>query len=600
MIVRCQTELTATVLYLFLSFQACMFIFGEHLTLLMSIFRRKSIERITQDAANDQGHSVGLNKVLGKWDLTFMGIAAIIGAGSFSSMGTACASGGPGVVVLFIICGIACGFTALCYSEFASRIPVSGSAYTYAYASFGEMIAWVIGWALLLEYSIGNIYVAFSWSDYFTNLLEYFHLHMPDWMTISYAEAKKTLADSAEAKAAWKGAPMVGSLRLIFDFPALLINFLITWLVYVGVKESRNISNVMVFIKLIVVLMVILVGAFYIDPANWFPKSEISEGHSFMPNGFSGVMAGVASVFFAYIGFDAVSTMAEESKDPQRDLPKGMIYSLVICTVIYILLSLVLTGMVNYKALNVGDPLAEVFAVRHIGWMGFFISICAVAAMTSVILVFQLGQPRIWMTMSRDGLLPKKFQTIHPKHKTPSFATIVTGLVVGVPILFTERNFVLDFTSIGTLFAFVLVCGGVLLLPRKEKIAGKFHLTHIDSHIIFPAIVLGAFAIAYFLVPGYFKGLIDFTKKNENVTMQISLIIFWITLPILAVFAVLKKWSLIPLLGLSTCLYLLTGMSAPNWFWFVVWFGVGLVIYFLYGYKRSRLALEEKSLDRMN
>ncbi len=597
MIVRCQTELTATVLYLFLSFQACMFIFGEHLTLLMSIFRRKSIERITQDAANDQGHSVGLNKVLGKWDLTFMGIAAIIGAGSFSSMGTACASGGPGVVVLFIICGIACGFTALCYSEFASRIPVSGSAYTYAYASFGEMIAWVIGWALLLEYSIGNIYVAFSWSDYFTNLLEYFHLHMPDWMTISYAEAKKTLADSAEAKAAWKGAPMVGSLRLIFDFPALLINFMITWLVYVGVKESRNISNVMVFIKLIVVLMVILVGAFYIDPANWFPKSEISEGHSFMPNGFSGVMAGVASVFFAYIGFDAVSTMAEESKDPQRDLPKGMIYSLVICTVIYILLSLVLTGMVNYKALNVGDPLAEVFAVRHIGWMGFFISICAVAAMTSVILVFQLGQPRIWMTMSRDGLLPKKFQTIHPKHKTPSFATIVTGLVVGVPILFTERNFVLDFTSIGTLFAFVLVCGGVLLLPRKEKIAGKFHLTHIDSHIIFPALVIGAFALAYFVFPGYFQDLVDFSKPKENLTFQISSIIFWIILPILAVFAVLKKWSLIPLLGLSTCLYLLTGMSAPNWFWFVVWFGVGLVIYFLYGYKRSRLALESKNFE---
>lgn len=599
MIVLCQPEISATLFDLILSILSCLFIFGEHLKLRMSIFRRKSIERITQDAANDQGHSVGLNKVLGKWDLTFMGIAAIIGAGSFSSMGTACASGGPGVVILFIICGIACGFTALCYSEFASRIPVSGSAYTYAYASFGEMIAWVIGWALLLEYSIGNIYVAFSWSDYFTNLLESFHLHMPDWMTISYSEAKKTLADSAEAKAAWKDAPMLGSLRIIFDFPALLINFLITWLVYVGVKESRNISNLMVFIKLAVVLMVILVGAFYIDPANWFPKSEISEGHSFMPNGFSGVMMGVASVFFAYIGFDAVSTMAEESKDPQRDLPKGMIYSLVICTVIYILLSLVLTGMVNYKALNVGDPLAEVFSLRHIGWMGFFISICAVAAMTSVILVFQLGQPRIWMTMSRDGLLPKKFQTIHPKHKTPSFATIITGLVVGVPILFTERNFVLDFTSIGTLFAFVLVCGGVLLLPRKEKIAGKFHLTHIDSHIIFPAIVLSAFAVAYFLFPGYFSDLVDFNKKDANLTFQISSIIFWLILPILSVFAILRKWSLIPLLGLSTCLYLLTGMSAPNWFWFAVWFSVGLVIYFLYGYKRSRLALEEKSLDRM-
>jgi len=560
----------------------------------MSIFRKKTIERITKDAAYDESHGSGLNRVLTQWDLTFLGIAAIIGAGSFSSMGTACASGGPGVIILFIICGIACGFTALCYSEFASRIPVSGSAYTYAYASFGEMIAWVIGWALLLEYSIGNIYVAFSWSDYFTNLLESIHVSLPDWMTISYAEAKKTLTDSSEAKAAWANAPMLGSLRIIFDFPALLINFLITWLVYVGVKESKNISNLMVFIKLAVVLLVILVGIFYIDPANWFPKSEVGEGNSFMPNGFSGVMMGVASVFFAYIGFDAVSTMAEESKNPQRDLPRGMIYSLVICTVIYILLSLVLTGMVNYKLLNVGDPLAEVFSLRNVGWMGSLISICAVAAMTSVILVFQLGQPRIWMTMSRDGLLPKKFQEVHPKYKTPSFATIVTGLVVGIPILFTDKTFVLDFTSIGTLFAFVLVCGGVLLLPKKEKEPGKFHLVYINSRFIFPITVLGTFLLVQILFPNYFSNLLDLTSENTNLTLNISSLVFWLILPILAVLAYFKQWSLVPLLGLSTCLYLLTGMSASNWFWFTVWFGFGLVIYFLYGFKRSRLALEGK------
>jgi len=305
-------------------------------------------------------------------------------------------------------------------------------------------------------------------------------------------------------------------------------------------------------------------------------------------------MMGVASVFFAYIGFDAVSTMAEESKNPQRDLPRGMIYSLVICTVIYILLSLVLTGMVNYKLLNVGDPLAEVFSLRNVGWMGSLISICAVAAMTSVILVFQLGQPRIWMTMSRDGLLPKKFQEVHPKYKTPSFATIVTGLVVGIPILFTDKTFVLDFTSIGTLFAFVLVCGGVLLLPKKEKEPGKFHLVYINSRFIFPITVLGTFLLVQILFPNYFSNLLDLTSENTNLTLNISSLVFWLILPILAVLAYFKQWSLVPLLGLSTCLYLLTGMSASNWFWFTVWFGFGLVIYFLYGFKRSRLALEGK------
>ncbi|MEY4602792.1 MAG: hypothetical protein RIT43_84, partial [Bacteroidota bacterium] len=481
-------------------------------------------------------------------------------------------------------------FTALCYSEFASRIPVSGSAYTYAYASFGELIAWVIGWALLLEYSIGNIYVAFSWSDYFTNLLGSMHIHLPEWTTISYSEAAKTISTSAEAKAAWNNAPMLGSMRLIFDFPALLINFLITWLVFVGVKESRNISNIMVIIKLTVVILVILVGMFYIDPANWFPKSEVGVGNSFMPNGFGGVMMGVASVFFAYIGFDAVSTMAEESKNPQRDLPRGMMYSLVICTIIYILLSLVLTGMVNYKLLNVGDPLAEVFVLRNVGWMGILISVCAVAAMTSVILVFQLGQPRIWMTMSRDGLLPKKFQNVHPKYKTPSFATIITGCVVGIPILFTDKTFVLDFTSIGTLFAFVLVCGGVLLLPVKEKEEGKFHLTYINARIWFPLIVFGSAIIVAFLFPNYFPGIFNFNGDSAALTLNISSILFWIVMGILSIMAFLRSWSLVPLLGLSTCLYLLTGMSASNWFWFVVWFSLGLIVYFGYGYRKSRLA----------
>ena len=491
----------------------------------------------------------------------------------------------------------------MCYAEFASRIPVAGSAYTYAYASFGELMAWIIGWALLMEYSIGNIYVAFAWSDYFTNLLDNVGIDLPAWLTTNYRAANAAFGSNQAGITldAWNTAPVIGGLRIIFDMPALFINLVITWLVYTGVKESRNVSNTMVIVKLAVVILVIVVGAFYIDTENWTPVND-NGVRSFLPNGFAGVMLGVSAVFFAYIGFDAVSTMAEESKNPQRDLPKGMIYSLVICTVIYILLTLVLTGMTNYKLLNVGDPLAEVFKIRNVGWMEVLISICAVAAMTSVMLVFQLGQPRIWMSMSRDGLLPKKFQQIHPKYKTPSFATIITGLVVGVPILFTDEKFVLDFTSIGTLFAFVLVCGGVLLIPRKEKQVGKFHLPYINGKLLFPLIIAGAILIICVGNIAYFKELLtaDFSDHSDdinsseyffaNATIKISTIIFWITSLVLAVLAFLKNLSLIPLMGLTSCLYLLTGMSASNWKWFFIWFGIGLLIYFLYGYRKSKLA----------
>jgi len=575
--------------------------------MLKSLFRTKQISKIITDAEAGASsiHGSGLRRVLTVRDLTFFGIAAIIGAGSFSSMGSAVASGGPGVILLFIMCGIACGFTAMCYAEFASRIPVAGSAYTYAYASFGEMIAWIIGWALLMEYSIGNIYVAFAWSDYFTNLLESMGIGLPSFLTTNYKAAQSAFTENVAGplQDAWNTAPAIGGLRIIFDMPALVINILITWLVYRGVKESRNVSNVMVIIKLAVVLLVIAVGAFYIDPQNWTPINDVG-ARSFLPNGFVGVMAGVSAVFFAYIGFDAVSTMAEESKNPQRDLPRGMIYSLVICTIVYILLTLVLTGMAHYKQLNVGDPLAEVFKINNVGWMEVLVSICAVAAMTSVMLVFQLGQPRIWMSMSRDGLLPRQFQRIHPKYKTPSFATIITGLVVGVPILFTDEKFVLDFTSIGTLFAFVLVCGGVLLIPRKEKQAGKFQLPYFNAKFIFPLIIVGAMVLIYALNKTYFKELLngDFSDRSGDpdasqlffatATLKITTILFWLICLVLSVFAFLKNLSLIPLMGLTTCLYLLTGMSLSNWKWFFAWFGVGLVIYFLYGYRKSKLANE--------
>ena len=578
-----------------------------------SLFRRKTIEKIVQDAelATGDTHAHGLRRVLTVRDLTFFGIAAIIGAGSFSSLAGAVYSGGPGVVVLFIICGIACGFTAFCYAEFASRIPVAGSAYTYAYASFGEMLAWIIGWALLMEYSIGNIYVAFSWSDYFTSLMEKMNFHIPEYLTCSYTEARKAVAEGSsnlELINAWNSAPLMGNLKFIIDLPALLINVLITYLVYRGVKESRNFSNVMVILKLAVVTLVILVGGALIFSdnlfANWTPPADDGT-RSFMPNGFGGVMLAVSGVFFAYIGFGAVSVLAEESKNPQRDLPKGMIWSLIICTIVYILLALVLTGTVVYsKFEDVGDPLAFIFEKGNldIPWMQILVAICAVIAMTSVMLVFQMGQPRIWMSMSRDGLLPRSFQKIHPRYKTPSFATIVTGFLVGVPILFTDKTFVLDFTSIGTLFAFVLVCGGVLLIPRKEKQAGRFRMPYIDSKYIFPLLVSGIIILITYKWPGYFNELLngDFSDKSDasnasdylfqTPAVKIATIIFWLVMIVLAVISFLKNLSLIPLLGLVSCLYLLTGMSGSNWKWFFVWFAIGLVIYLSYGYHKSKLA----------
>jgi basic amino acid/polyamine antiporter, APA family len=583
-----------------------------------SLFRTKKIDSILAEGGDDAHGGGSLKRVLTTRDLTFFGIAAILGAGSFSSLGEACFKGGPGVVILFIICGIACAFTAFCYSEFASRIPVAGSAYTYAYASFGELFAWIIGWALIMEYSIGNIYVAFSWSDYFTSFLHKINVHVPDFLTCSYLEAKKLFVDYSDALAkntpmkltsgqqellsAWNNAPLAGGLRIIFDLPALIINIFITILVYIGIKESRNFSNAMVILKLAVVLLVIVVGAYYVNTDNWFPANDDGVS-SFMPNGFGGVMAAVSGVFFAYIGFDAVSVLAEESKNPQRDLPRGMSYSLVICTVIYILLALVLTGVVNYRQFEgVGDPLAKIFELKGVGWMQFLVSIAAVIAMTSVLLVFQMGQPRIWMSISRDGLLPPVFQKIHKKFKTPSFATILTGIVVGVPILFTDKSFVLDFTSIATLFAFVLVCGGVLLLPRKEKIPGRFNMPYINGQYIFPLIVIAAIIMAASLQKNYFQNLFvfDYSSNKDYIagdvsfmdlaTPNVSLIIFWVSCIILSLLAFVKKYSMIPLMGLATCLYLLTGMTKSNWAWFLGWLAIGLIIYFMYGYRKSKLA----------
>src|ERR1017187_80880 len=567
------------------------------------LFRKKSIVAILEDAKeglSDATHSAsGLKKVLRVRDLTAMGIAAIVGAGIFSTIGNASFQGGPGVTLLFILTAVCCGFSALCYAEFASRIPVSGSAYTYAYAAFGELIAWIIGWDLLMEYAIGNIAVAISWSQYFVNLLEGLHLHVPAFLTIDYLSASRgfhaatlemakgtSIADLTEnvrqGYNAWILAPHIGNFKFIADIPALGIVFLITWLVYTGMKETRKATNLMVGLKIIIILGVIAIGFFYVTPANWSP---------FLPNGFGGMMKGVSAVFFAYIGFDAISTTAEECQNPQRDLPKGMIYSLIICTILYILIAIVLTGMVSYKQLQVGDPLAFVFKQVGLDKISYIISFSAVIATASVLLVFQMGQPRIWMSMSRDGLLPKIFSRIHPKYKTPSFSTILTGFVVAVPALFPNPTEVTDLTSIGTLFAFVLVCGGVLLLPAREigEAAPKFRIPYINSRFIVPVL----FIVGVLFFWKNFIGLFDFSDGWEVFRDKLPFFLFVILATALTIASFVKKLSLIPTLGLASCFYLMTELGYTNWMRFVIWLAVGLIIYFLYSRHHSKLKVQD-------
>ncbi|NHA04721.1 amino acid permease [Mucilaginibacter sp. HC2] len=638
-----------------------------------SIFRKKSVEKILHDVEcgfSDSEHpgtpSSQLKKELNVKDLTLMGIAAVVGAGIFSTIGEASFHGGPAVSILFVVTAITCGFSALCYAEFASRIPVAGSAYTYAYASFGELIAWIIGWDLLMEYAIGNIAVAISWSEYFVNLLEGFNIHLPKYLTMDYVSALRAheqvqaagshLADIGDrvkmGAMAWDTAPGIGSFKLIANLPALGIVFIITYLVYVGIRETKKATNAMVILKILIVIAVIVIGFFYVTPANW---------HPFMPNGFSGVMKGVSGVFFAYIGFDAISTTAEECEKPQRDLPRGMIYSLIICTVLYILIALVLTGMVSYKELQVGDPLAFVFAKVGLHNISYAISISAVIATASVLLIFQLGQPRIWMSMSRDGLLPKAFSRIHPKFHTPAFATVVTGFVVAIPALFMNLTEVTDLTSIGTLFAFVLVCGGVLLLPREAAQTGKFHLPYVNGKIIVPLITLIILGACIYFKPAPQAEMMQFKKlkdrsaiiesmdANDNATLVTSFntlygdqhitpanatkyfkdteedkfdtalratnisdakkyylgldgflynfpnYLFFILIIIISVYSFIKNFSLIPVLGLMSCFYLMTELGYTNWLRFLIWLVIGLVIYFTYSYKNSVLGREASS-----
>ena len=549
---------------------------------IAELFRQKPIDNLTPEEEN---HGLGLHKTLGVKDLTFLGIAAVIGAGIFSTIGSAAYQGGPGVSILFIITAITCGFTALCYAEFASRVPVSGSAYTYSYVTFGEVVAWIIGWALILEYAIGNIVVAISWSAYFNNILQAVHINLPEWLTIGYQPAKiayeAALADGKDIQnMAYYQAPGFMGTKLILNLPALLVVIFVTWLAYIGIKESKNSANAMVWLKIVILAFVAMVGLGYI-----FSEGTADNWSPFLPNGMTGVLRGVSAVFFAYIGFDAISTTAEECKNPQRDLPRGMIYSLLICTLIYVVTTLVITGMVNYQEFEgVTDPIAFVFEKLGMQRIGFIVSVSAVVAATSVLLVFQLGQPRIWMAMSRDGLLPRRFATVHPRFKTPGFATIVTGLLVGIPVVFIDDLLVTDLTSIGTLFAFFLVCGGVLLLPRIEKEPGKFNLPYINGKFIVPVLV----AVFIYLFHG--RILAAFTHIGNEGYQEILFLIFLVLAITMAVLSFLRNFSLIPVLGLLSCAYLMIEIPARSWLVFFGWMAVGLGVYFLYSYRNSRLA----------
>lgn len=636
-----------------------------------NLFRKKTVasilKQVEQDGS-DAGHP-SLSKHLGVKDLTAFGIAAIIGAGIFSTIGKASSDGGPAVIFLFIFTAIACSFAAFAYAEFASMVPVAGSAYTYSYVAFGELMAWIIGWSLIMEYAIGNITVAISWSDYFTGLLSSSGIHLPQWIQMDFLtamngydeamalmEAGKTFENLPPgiqaAYTAWTTAPSIGGLHFVADLPALLIIILITWLVYRGMKESRNASNAMVIVKLAIILLVIAVGVFYVDTDNWDP---------FAPNGVPGIIKGISAVFFAYIGFDAISTTAEECKNPQRDLPRGMMWAIIICTLLYVAISLVLTGLVRYNELAVGDPLAFVFERIDMKWMSGIIAVSAVIAMASVLLVFQMGQPRIWMSMSRDGLISKKFSKIHPKYKTPSYATIIVGFVVAIPALFLNLTIVTDLCSIGTLFAFVLVCGGVLKLQNDPTAPrGKFKTPYINSRFVMPVLLVGAIALLFTygkegtmkfiknepviyapsdLISNLTPAEIEACRKNlmtndstnfaacqgdievyltqtsdtdygryETIVKGLSIgdskkyesgfglfvhkIPIWIFIIItltLTYIAIWKKLSLIPLLGLLCCLYMMAELGLPNWIYFTAWLIIGLVIYFSYGYKNSKL-----------
>jgi APA family basic amino acid/polyamine antiporter len=488
-----------------------------------ALLRTKPIDAILREGEAPERR---LRRALGASDVVLLGIGAIVGAGIFATIGTAAAGdaarpgAGPALIVSFVVTAVACGFAALCYAEFASMVPLSGSAYTYSYATLGELVAWIIGWDLIIEYAVGNVAVAISWSNYFQTLLEGFGIRLPPWLGIDYRTAAKI--------GLLPHAPHLLGVPIVLNLPAAAIVGAITVVLVIGIRESARTNAAMVILKLAVLGVFVVVGAAYVEPANWTP---------FAPNGWAGVQAGAAVVFFAFIGFDAVSTVAEEVRDPRRDLPIGILGSLAICTVVYVVVAAVFTGIVPYRVLvhrlasEQAEPLTLALQYARIArHQAFYVGLVAfgsVVAHTAVLLVFQLGQPRIFFSMARDGLLPPSFARVHPRFRTPHVTTIWTGVAVGVTALFTSIDEMVDLTNIGTLFAFVLVCLGLLLLRWREPERPR------------------AFRAPF--VP-------------------------WV-----------------PLAGIASCLYLATGLPWITWLRFAAWLAVGLVIYFAYGRRRSRL-----------
>ncbi|HEY2804226.1 MAG TPA: amino acid permease [Gemmatimonadales bacterium] len=479
------------------------------------LFARKTVAQCISDGEVGGG----LKRSLGPVALTALGIGAIIGAGIFAAIGSAIAGdtghlgAGPAIVISILLAGLTSAFAAITYSEFAAMIPISGSAYTYAYATLGELIAWIIGWDLILEYAVGNIAVAIGWAGYFDSFMRGLGINMPRWLV---TDLRTALADHALVAA----APHLGPIPIIFNLPALAIVALVTVVLVIGVQESSWVNTVMVVIKLLVIGLFLVVGIKGIHPQLWHAPT-------FAPNGMAGISVGAAIIFFSYIGFDAVSTASEEAKNPQRDIPIGIIASLIICTVLYVAIGLVLTGLIPWQQLNVPDPLAVALQYIHADWASMILAAGAVAAMTSVLIAFQLGQPRIFMSMARDGLLPPWAAKLHPKYRTPHITTIITGVFVGVSAAFAPIGWVLELTNIGTLFAFVLVALGIIILRKIEPDRPR-----------------------PFRTP-------------------------WV--PVL------------PILSIGFCIYLMIQLPGLTWLRFGLWMVIGAVIYFMYGVRHSRV-----------